>query len=203
MNQVLSVLSLPPHSLETYKTFVGEGADNLVRRSVRAAQGHDWRTPDDRQLPRSLAELSGLYRAHYEKLDDAGSTVYPGVTALLTELTARKLPMAVLSNKHHVLTQRLVSRLFGGIRFTQVFGERAGIPRKPDPTVALQLADIMGIAPGRFGFVGDTPIDIHTARNAGMVPIGVVWGFRSRHELQSAGASVVLEHPEALLDILS
>ena len=80
-------------------------------------------------------------------------------------------------------------------------GEQAGVPRKPDPTAALALAAAMALPPDRIGLVGDTAIDVGTARAAGMTAIAVTWGFRDRAELIAAGAVHVIDHPGALLTV--
>lgn len=202
MNSVLAELSLPPHSLETYKVFVGEGATNLARRAVRAALGLDWREASTEGIPRPLAELTESYRVHYARLEHAHSTAYPGIDVMLDGVVASGRKMAVLSNKRDDFTRHLVAHAFGRWPFVDVRGEREGVPRKPDPTAALELAELLGVAPQRIGFVGDTPIDMGTARQAGMVPIGVLWGFRSRAELVEAGARFLLQHPQELLPLL-
>lgn len=202
MNAVLKELSLSPHPPEAYKAFVGEGAENLARRAVRAAAGLDWQHDSEEGLPRPLSELVESYRVHYARLEHASSTAYPGIDAMLDGVVGSGRKMAVLSNKRDDFTKHLVAQAFGRWPFVAVRGERVGVPRKPDPTAALELAREMRLSPERIGFVGDTAVDIGTARRAGMVPIGVLWGFRGRAELSGAGAEILLEHPLELLPLL-
>lgn len=202
MNAVLAAHGLPPHSMDSYKQFVGEGAENLARRSVLAAIGRDWRTGTDAELPGPLRPYVDAYRVEYEKLEHAHSLPYPGVDVMLDGVVARKKRMAVLSNKRDDFTKHLIAHRFSRWRFTDVRGERDGVPRKPDPTAALELALELNVLPERIGFVGDTPIDMNTARNAGMIPIGVLWGFRTRVELEQAGAKHVIATPPELLPLL-
>ena len=196
MNRVLAELSLPPHGLDAYKAFVGEGAENLARRAVRAA------LPSAEGLPRPLAELVESYRVHYEALEHGRSTPYPGIDAMLDGVVASGRKMAVLSNKRDDFTKHLVTHAFSRWPFVDVRGEREGVARKPDPIAALELALALNVLPARIGFVGDTPIDMGTAMRAGMVPIGVLWGFRTRDELTNAGARFLLEQPKDLLALL-
>ena len=107
--------------------------------------------------------------------------------------------MAVLSNKRDDFTREVVARRFGQWKFVEVRGERAGVPRKPDPTSALDVAKSLGLPPSELAFVGDTAIDMKTARAAGMTPIGVLWGFRGREELVTNGARHLLARPEELM----
>jgi phosphoglycolate phosphatase len=110
--------------------------------------------------------------------------------------------LAVLSNKSDGFTRRLVEGLLPEVPFVAVYGERPGVPRKPDPTAALGLAAELGVAPEDCAFVGDTPVDTNTARNAGMYGIGVTWGFRSAEELRAHGARSLATTAEELLAAL-
>ncbi|MFT3709433.1 MAG: HAD family hydrolase [Archangium sp.] len=193
MNAVLASLKLEPHSLDRYKSFVGEGAEVLVTRSVLA------RTPS---LPRPVVELCEAYRAEYAKLEHESSTLYPGVEAMLDGLVARRIPMAVLSNKRDDFTKHLVEQALSRFHFADVRGEQVGVPRKPDPTAAYELALALNTIPANIGFVGDTAVDMKTALAAGMTPIGAVWGFRGRSELEASGAKFFLETPTDLLKLL-
>jgi phosphoglycolate phosphatase len=193
MNAVLASLGLEPHSLDRYKGFVGEGAEVLVTRAVLA------RVPE---LPRSVAALCEAYRVEYARLEHAGSTLYPGVEAMLAGAVARRRKLAVLSNKRDDFTRHLVSHALAHVPFVDVRGEREGVPRKPDPTAAFELALALNVLPAHIGFVGDTAIDMRTARNAGMISIGALWGFRGRAELEAAGAKHLLAQPSDLLPLL-
>ena len=202
MNAVLGEVKLPPHSMDAYKQFVGEGAENLARRAVRASLGLDWKLASDDGLPRPLPELVESYRVQYGKLEHANSTPYPGIDVMLDGVVASGRKMAVLSNKRDDFTKHLVAHAFGKWPFVDVRGERDGVPRKPDPIAALELALELNVPPERIGFVGDTPIDMGTARRAGMIGIGVLWGFRTRAELTDSGARCLLERPLDLLPLL-
>lgn len=202
-NAVLAQHGLPGHSLEAYKRFVGEGAENLIRRAFVSALGGDWKAASvSVTFPAPLAELVEAYRVAYDTLDHKYSTAYPGIDRMLDGLVAAGRPMAVLSNKRDDFTRGLVARQFGRWPFVDVRGEREGVPRKPDPAAALELAVVLKTPPSRVAFVGDTPIDMRTATSAGMYPVGVLWGFRSKEELLSAGAQRLIERPEALLELL-
>lgn len=192
MNDLLRERGLPPHPLEAYKHFVGEGAEHLVERAVTAAGGS----------AANLRELVDQYRQRYAALDDRHSVAYAGIDAMLRGAVARGRKLAVLSNKRDDFTRRLVTQLFGHIPFVDVRGEREGVPRKPDPTAAFELSLALNTVPARIGFVGDTKIDMLTAANAGMHGLGVLWGFRDAAELRDAGAKVIIEKPDQLLELL-
>ncbi len=190
MNHSLTQHGLPPHPVAAYLQFVGEGVMMLVRRA----------TPEGREALHSSVLAS--YRAHYaEHLFDQ-TRPFPGLPSVLELLAAERVRLAVLSNKAEAFTQQLVAGLLPGIPFKAVHGERPGVPRKPDPTAALALAAQLGVEPVDCAFVGDTPVDMDTARAAGMYSIGVTWGFRSAAELRAHGARALVASADELLEAL-
>ena len=188
MDAALARSGLPGHPLAAYRTMVGEGARVLAERAS-AGTGLD------------VDLLAAAYRDEYEARGHRSTTVYPGIAELLLRLDRAGVALAVLSNKPDDFTRSLVAVRFPDIRFRAVRGELPGVPRKPDPTVALALAGLMGLAAAEVAFVGDTAVDIETARAAGMIPIGVRWGFRDEAELLAAGARHLLTTPKDLLEL--
>ena len=191
MNDALAAVGLPTHPPEAYRRFVGDGVLMLARRAL--GPGREVLAPD----------LVDAFRTLYAGRLVRATRPYPGIVPLLEDLRARELPLAVLSNKPHDATRAIVEALFGAETFTAVTGEQAGTPRKPDPTAALALARLLAVPPARCLLVGDSPVDIVTATRAGMVPVGVAWGFRSPDDLVEAGAEVVLAQPAELLRLLA
>jgi phosphoglycolate phosphatase len=181
MNQALATCGLPGHPLEAYRAFVGEGVRVLVARAAPAG---------DRE-----AVLTAYQRAYAAALD-VHTVVYPGVRETLDALSARGVPMAVLSNKPDAATREVVTRLLPGVPFVAVQGQVDTLPRKPDPAMALRLAARLGQAPGDIALVGDTAIDLATARAAGMRSVGVTWGFRPGEVM---GADLVVSAPAEVL----
>jgi phosphoglycolate phosphatase len=191
MNAALQQFNLPTHPTEAYRHMVGEGAEVLAQLALGT-----------QQQP-SAAQLVEAYRTHYACVEHRFSRPYPGINDLLDALNQQCVPVAILSNKRHDFTQATVAYHFGGRPFVAVWGERQGegVPRKPDPTAAIQLALHFNSLPSRIGFVGDTAIDMQTAKAAGMVPIGATWGFRPE-ELTANGAQHLLKTPLELLCLL-
>lgn len=173
MNRTLAAHRLPLHPVSAYRMFVGEGVRKLVERAL----------PPGTEAMREA--LIAAYQADYAEhlLDE--TRLFPGIPELLDGLQAAGVPVAVLSNKPDVPTRRLVDALCSRWEFRAVVGERPGVPRKPDPASALALADGLGVAPGSIAFVGDTSVDMLTARAASMRPVGVLWGFRPQEVLAS------------------
>lgn len=186
MNHVLEEEGLPVHPLADYRRFVGMGARELVHQAAG--------TFDERLL--------AAFRARYvDHLVDQ-TRPYPGVDALLADLARRGVPLAVLSNKPHRFTTRIVDALFSGVPFVAVFGEREGVPKKPDPTALLEIADLFALPPSECVLVGDSEIDVHTARAASMRAVAVTWGFRDRADLVRAGPHAIAETAEELARVL-
>ncbi|MBK7860345.1 MAG: HAD family hydrolase [Archangiaceae bacterium] len=188
MNDALEARGKPTHPIAAYLNFVGEGVEQLARRA--APEGEDLKT------------LVDEYRARYAQRMEQHTRPYEGVPQMLDALLGRGLKLAVLSNKRDDFTVELVKRQLGRWPFAGVRGERVGVPRKPDPTAALELAKQLGHPPEEVAFVGDTPIDVKTAIAARMLPVAVTWGFRGADELTRAGARHLVKHPSELLGVL-
>ncbi len=189
MNQALAAHQLSVHDIQQYRQFVGEGVEVLTR---KASGNHPTLQPD------VLATYRGLYAGNL-----FGHTApYAGITELLATLRTLPIQLAVLSNKPHVSTQQLVAALFADVPFRAVWGQRPEMPRKPDPTAALQIASELSVNPKDCVFIGDSSIDMQTANAAGMFAVGVTWGFRSRAELLEFGAHAVIDSPVELLHVL-
>jgi len=193
-NAVLEARGFPIHAKEDYRTFIGNGMLNLVRDIF--PEGH--RPAEGKETEEMLLE----YRAAYARNWRNTTVVFPGIAELLDELKARHVPIGVLSNKAHDFTVKCVDAFLDDWSWDVVLGARDGIERKPDPTGALEAASLLGVSPEDCFFVGDSDVDIHTARNAGMRAIGVSWGFRPVEELRDAGAEAIIDRPRELLALL-
>jgi len=192
MNHALERLGLLTHPTDAYRTFVGAGMAMRVQRVAPAAG-------DDADLAARL--LTEMRREYANRWADT-TRPYDGVPELLDALQARSLPMAVLSNKPHDFTEKCVARLLARWSFARVFGVRDDVPPKPDPTGARRVARELEIAPEAFLYVGDTGTDMATARAAGMLPVGVTWGFRDADELRQAGAKHLIDDPSELMGLV-
>jgi phosphoglycolate phosphatase len=190
-NHALAELGCPTHPVDTYRCMVGDGAYNLCLRALPADRQH---LADDAMR---------LMRAHYEAHCFDETRLYPGITELVAALHRRGLKLAVLSNKPDVFTKRMIERYFCPSPFDVVRGQMADVPLKPDPTAARQIAVELGVPTVQWLYLGDTNTDVHTARNAGMCAVGVLWGFRERAELVESGAQHLIAAPEDLLQLLA
>jgi phosphoglycolate phosphatase len=191
-NLALRQLGLPEHPVESFKQFIGDGIENLIRRAV----------PEQRRDAATLAECVALTRQHYSVRWAEKTRPYEGIAELLSTLAARGVCMAVLSNKPHDFTQLCVERLLAGWRFEIVLGAVPTLPKKPDPAGARQIARRLSLEPAEIVYLGDTGTDMQTAVAAGMFPVGALWGFRAADELLANGARVLIQHPLDLLRVL-
>lgn len=181
----------PIHTVEEYKYYVGNGMAKLAERFAP----EDWRTQE--RIEEILAEFMSYYGAH--KADK--TTPYPGVARALGALKRAGVSLAVLSNKADRLAGPVVERYYPGV-FPIVQGALPGVPTKPDPTLLRRLMERMGAEPKNTLFVGDSNVDIRTAKNGGLASCGVLWGFRTRAELEAEGADFLVEDPEALTELI-
>lgn len=191
-NEALREMGLAEHPSEAYRSFVGSGLATLVERML----------PEDRREPELRARAQAAFERIYSQGWHKRTAPYPGIAPLLDQLAAGGLAMAILSNKPDTFTRLCVERLLAPWRFDPVFGQRPGVARKPDPAGALEIAFRLKLDPGAILYVGDSGIDMHTARAAGMDSAGVLWGFRTEAELKEAGAGRLIASPEQLLPIL-
>lgn len=190
-NAVLFQMGYPVHTLDDYRQFVGEGVAVLFQRAL----------PVDQRKGDVVAICVSGFQIAYGRNWNVRTRPYDGIVPLLDALAARRLKLAVLSNKPHEFTLACVNHYFAS-RFEVVFGQRDGVPRKPDPAGALEIAQRLGLAPAAFVYLGDSAVDMQTGRNAGMKPVGAAWGFRSVDELRSAGAAAVIAQPLDLLPLV-
>jgi len=191
-NSVLEHLGFPTHDVEAYRAFVGEGLKALYGRVLPAA----------RREPELIIQCTEAFRAAYEQHWNRHTKPYDGIPELLDALEARRLKMAVLSNKPDRFAKLCVDEYFPELQFEVVLGQGEKVPAKPDPSGARQVAQQIGLPPEAILYLGDTGTDIETARTARMHPVGAKWGFRPAEELQAAGAIALIEHPMQLLDVL-
>lgn len=169
VNYALAQFGYPQRTRQEIRRFVGNGAANLLQRSV--PQGENWEKP--------LEVFQPYYREHCQ----IKTAPYPGIPEALAELQKR-YPMAIISNKPDKATKKLCAQYFPGI-YAQ--GEIPGCPRKPAPDMILHGMEQIGV--DRCIYVGDSEVDVLTARNAGMRCLSVLWGFRDEEEIRAAGGT--------------
>lgn len=190
-NHALHALGYPTHEASAYPFMVGNGINKLFERALPEGQ----KTPEN--MLRVRAEFIPYYNLHNADM----SRPYPGIPELLEQLQARRILVAVASNKYQEATTKLIAHYFPGIRFASVLGQREGVPVKPDPAIVHDILQQAPVAPRDVLYVGDSGVDMQTARNAGVEACGVTWGFRPRTELEEASPAHIVDKAEEVLTL--
>lgn len=191
-NWVCAQHGWPGHPVQAFKNFVGNGAPKLLERV--APPGVEL---TDGLRGRLLDEFTQRYTSH--KSDK--TTAYAGMPQALAALKGAGLTLAVLTNKPDAAAAPIVERYYPGV-FSAVQGAVLGLPTKPDPTLLYKLMERTGARKETTLFVGDSNVDIQTAKNGGLHSCGVLWGFRTRQELEAEGADHIVERPEELAQLI-
>ena len=182
-NYALKVLGYPIHEPDKYNFMVGNGINKLFERAL----------PDGEKTEENVLRVRQEFVPYYDQHNADKSRPYPGVTELLETLQTAGMQLAVASNKYQAATEKLIAHYFPNIKFTAVFGQREGIPVKPDPIIVKEILQIAKVQEEETLYVGDSGGDMQTAINAGVTSCGVTWGFRPRTELESF-------HPDHIVD---
>lgn len=192
-NKAIGAFGFAPYDRERYKYFVGDGADELLRRCLI----HD----GDTELA-WFEKVRAEYKSVFEEYCMYKVKPYDGIRELLSELKKRGVKIAVLSNKPHPRTLDVIYDLFGEGYFDCVQGQKPEVERKPSPEGVFAISRELGIPAKDMLYVGDTSTDMKTGKSAGTFTIGVLWGFRERGELEENHADAIIAHPMELLEYL-
>lgn len=191
-NRTLTAHGFPVHPDSAYRQFIGDGVRKLIQRAL----------PDSARTSEAvISACIESYNADYGAHWNVQTALYPGIAEALDQLKALGLKLAVLSNKPDPFTQSCAAEFLKRWQFDVVMGASTRYPHKPDPTAALAIAATLHLKPTEMMYLGDMPVDMQTARNAGMLAIGATWGLRTREELEQAGAQKIVDHPDQLLRI--
>lgn len=193
VNETLREMDLPDITKEECRQFVGDGARCLMERTLRRI--------GEENVCR-IDEAMEVYGRIFDENCTYLVEPYDGIVDMLQELKDRSIQLAVLSNKPHPQTVKVVREIFGEGIFSYVQGQMDGIPKKPDPTGVWKLQEKMKVSKEDCLYVGDSEVDIRTGHASGLETVGVLWGFRSKKVLEDAGAENLITHPRELLDFL-
>jgi phosphoglycolate phosphatase len=191
-NFALSRCGYPVHATEAYKYFVGNGVDKLIERIL----------PEDTKNPDAASRLKEIYVRRYDAHSMDRTRPYDGIAGLLRELNGLGVRTAVISNKPDEPTKTTISHYFGDAVFDVVMGATSEFPLKPDPAIVNHVLRLLGASAEEAIFVGDTKMDMRTAKNARCGAVGVTWGFRPKRELLENGADRIIDSPQDLLSLL-
>ena len=185
VNHTLARYGYPRRTIEQVRKGLGNGAVKLM--AAMLPQGEE--TP-------GFADIMRDYRAWYQAHACVETCPYPGVPEMLKRLRQRGCKVAIVSNKPHGAACELAERFFPGV---PTFGESPETPRKPAPDMVFHALTALGAGKEGAVYVGDSEVDVQTARNAGLPVIGVAWGFRGREALAAAGAETIVDTAAELL----
>ncbi len=193
VNMATKKYGMPEIPVEEFKMMLGNGVKKLIERVLKK------HNKEDSELEaKILKEFIESYQENPLYLCE----VYDGILALLEELKAKNIKLAVLSNKEQTATEHVIKSLFPKDAFICVCGAKDGVPLKPDPTAVYAILSELQVEKDECLFIGDSSVDIQTGKNAGLSTVGVLWGFRSREELESVGADHIISHASELLKFI-
>ncbi len=190
-NRALELFHMPLQTKDQVRMGVGRGFKVLIDKCT--PEGTDEKTKEE-----FLPVYSGIYAENYKNK----TLPYKGIPELLKALHEKGIRLAINSNKGDAYVKGLIEKNFPDIPFTEVMGAREGIAHKPDPQGTDMIIDEMGLNKEEILYIGDSDVDIMTAKNAGVRSIGCLWGFRDEETLKNAGADIIVSRPEEILNHL-
>lgn len=191
-NHTLSLHGYPTHHISSYPYFVGNGISKLIERVL----------PEEDRNEATVAKLREDFVDYYDKHLIDLTKPYPGINDMLDELNARGIAMAVASNKYQSAAETIIRHFFPQIPWVTIEGQKPGVPTKPDPSVVFGILSEHFTPKPQVLYVGDSGVDMETARRAGLESVGVTWGFRPESELSEALADHIIHAPSELIDLV-
>lgn len=191
-NNMLVACGFEKQPKDAYKYYAGDGADTLVQRALKTAGDTTEET---------FEKAYAVYKEYFAKGCTYEVKVFEGMPETLQAMKEQGMKLAVVSNKPHQAAIDVVKELYGDI-FDYVLGQKEGIPKKPDATGTKMVAGKLGVLEEECIYVGDTNVDMQTGKGAGMYTVGVLWGFRTREELEENHADCIIETPTDILNLL-
>ncbi|KAA6319216.1 Phosphoglycolate phosphatase [termite gut metagenome] len=191
-NHALRKLGFPTHEEEAYNFMVGNGINKLFERAL----------PEREKTMENILRIRTEFIPYYDEYNMDKTLPYPGIVELLQTLQEHGKMTGVASNKYHAATLKLISHYFPQINFTAVFGQRDGIVPKPNPAIVYNIMKIAKVSKDKVLYVGDSGVDIQTAKNSGVSSCGVTWGFRPRRELEDFHPDFIVDKAEDILGLI-
>ncbi|MFZ4725077.1 MAG: HAD family hydrolase [Paludibacter sp.] len=190
-NFALSQCGFPTHEADKYRFFIGNGINKLFERVL----------PEGNKTQEKIATLRYHFLEYYGSHNIELTVPYPEIPELLENLQKKGVRLAVASNKYQFGTEKLVQHFFPEIKFDVVFGQREGIPTKPDATIINDILEITKTNKSEVLYIGDSGVDMQTAQNGGVEACGVTWGFRPLSEIESFSPKYIVDNPSDIFDL--
>lgn len=191
VNYMLKKYGYPTFAIEDYKYKVGNGMRKLLERSL----------PNGKNTENEIDKAMEIFMPYYNEHKMDKTAPYEGICDLLKALREKGIKTAVVTNKAHSAAVPLIEEVFPAL-FDCVTGQKDGVPTKPDPTAVFETMKTLEVDADECIFVGDSSVDMQTAKNSGCFALGVLWGFRKADELIENGADKIISEPKELLDLL-
>lgn len=191
-NHALTECGFPTHEVSNYPFYVGNGVGRLLERVL----------PMDQRESATVGRLREIFQAYYDRHLYDYTKPYPGIEDLLDNLAVKGVKFAVASNKYQSATSALIARFFPRLPFESVHGMRPGVPAKPDPSIVFGVLRDIPTPKADTIYVGDSGVDMETARRACIESVGVTWGFRPVGELRQFLAEHIITEPEQLFQLI-
>ncbi|MCQ2513544.1 MAG: HAD family hydrolase [Ruminococcus sp.] len=192
VNKGLVKAGLPEKPIENYNQYVGNGREVMITKAMGEFG-------DNEQLKNIVRDT---FNKEYALHCNDNTSSYDGCAELLAGLADNNILIAVLSNKPDEFVGKIVKKVYPNHKFTELWGQKAEYKRKPDGEALLAMLEKYGIKQSECIYIGDSDVDVYTAKNAGVKMAGVEWGFRGREELLQTGADFVASSAEELLDYI-
>jgi len=190
-NHALTECGFPTHEISSYPFFVGNGVGRLLERVL----------PMDHRDAATVSRVREIFQDYYDRHLYDYTRPYPGIENLLDDLAVKGVKFAVASNKYQAATSALVAHFFRRLPFESVHGMRPNIPAKPDPSIVFGVLRDIPTPKADVIYVGDSGVDMETARRACIESVGVTWGFRPVGELRQFYAEHIISEPARLIEL--
>ncbi len=193
VNYALDRNGFHTHSVASYPYFVGNGVKRLIERAL----------PEDARKKSSVVNtMLKDFKQYYNEHNTDRTKPYDGIPELLLELLDSGVQLAVASNKYQQATLKIINHFFPDIPWVAIQGQQEGVPVKPDPSIIFMILSQAKIAKQDTIYIGDSGIDMETARRACIDSIGVTWGFRPVKELKEYHANAIINRPQDIIPII-
>lgn len=188
-NYALEQCGYPTHPISAYPGFVGSGIRKLLERVL----------PESVRSQEKVDELRSYFMEYYDSHQADATEPYPGIPEMLRQLVNKGVKVAVASNKYQEAAEKLINHYFPEIPWAAIEGQKEGIPVKPDPSIVFEILQKAPTPKADILYVGDSGIDMETARRAAVESVGVSWGFRPVTELEKYYADHIVDKPTQIL----
>ncbi len=191
-NYALEKTGYPTHSIASYPYFVGNGVSKLLQRVL----------PEDARTEENVNELRKYFMEYYEVHNTDNTKPYPGIIELLEQLQDDGIKLAVASNKYDSAVKKLITHYFPQIKWAALEGQKEGVPVKPDPSIVFEILSKCPTKKSDVLYIGDSGVDMETARRACVTSCGVTWGFRPISELMAYHAENIANQPNEIYTLV-